>query len=181
VQPFRDLADPLQDSVGRVPYLDVQAGGDATFPPGRRYYWKAQFLGDPPDAAFDALIEAYCEAPSTGCLAVLQHVGGAIARVPSDATAYANRDASYDCFPAAIWDRPEEDAAHMNWARAVWSALQPFSTGGVYANNLGDEGEQRVKAAYGDNFERLAEVKSRYDPKNLFRGNQNVHPGRPGR
>lgn len=81
VQPFRDLAVPLQDNVDRVPYLDFRNGGDATFSLGCRYYWKAQFPGDLPDAAFDALIEAYCKAPSTGCLGVLQHVGVAIARV----------------------------------------------------------------------------------------------------
>jgi FAD/FMN-containing dehydrogenase len=103
-------------------------------------------------------------------------VGGAIARVPATATAYCNRDAAYDCFPAAIWEDPAEDERHIVWVRNFWTAMQPFATGGVYANNLGEEGEGRVRAAYGANYARLAELKAKYDPYNLFRLNQNIRP-----
>jgi FAD/FMN-containing dehydrogenase len=112
---------------------------------------------------------------------VLQHVGGAIARVPVSDTPYANRDALYDCFPISIWDNPEEDALRIRWARELWDAMRPFSTGGVYANNLGEEGTERVEAAYGENYPRLLALKNKYDPTNFFRLNQNIEPAREAR
>ncbi len=115
-------------------------------------------------------------APSSRALAVLQQVGGAVARVAADATAYAHRDAAFDCFAIAIWDDPAEDAANLRWARDFWTALTPFATGGVYANNLGEEGAARVHAAYGANFPRLAALKRTFDPANVFRRNQNIPP-----
>jgi len=135
-------------------------------------------MKDLSDAAIDALVDGYARATSPLSLAVLQQVGGAIARVLADATAYGNRDAAYDCFPAAIWEDPAADERHITWARKFWEAMRPFATGGVYANNLGDEGEARVRAAYGDNYARLAAVKAMYDPDNLFRLNQNIRPAR---
>lgn len=176
LEPFRRLGSPLEDSIAPVAYLDVQSAGDAIFPPGRRYYWKAQYLDMPGDAAFDTLLEKFASAPSAGCLAVLQQVGGAIARVAEGDTPYVNRGASYDCFPIAAWDDPADDEAHIRWVRDFWGAMQPFSTGGVYANDLGDEGDERVRAAFGDNCRRLAEIKEKYDPSNLFRLNQNIRP-----
>ena len=98
-------------------------------------------------------------APSESLL-VLQHVGGAIARVPTGETPYANRNALYDCFPVAIWDDPADDEAHIRWARDLWEAMRPFSTGGVYANKLGEEGTERVQAAFGANYAKLAAVKT---------------------
>ena len=107
-------------------------------------------------------------------LAVLQQVGGAIARMAGDATAYGNRDAAYDCFPAAIWEDLAEDERHITWVRTFWEVMRPFATGGVYADNLGEEGEERVRAAYGANYARLAALRAKYDPDNLFRLNQNI-------
>ena len=109
-------------------------------------------------------------------LAALQQVGGAIARLPASATAYGGREAAYDCFPIAIWDDPADDAANIRWARDFWAAMRPFSTGAVYVNNLGDEGEDRVRAAYGPNYQKLVALKNKYDPTNLFRLNQNIRP-----
>jgi len=96
--------------------------------------------------------------------------------VPTAATAYAQRDAAFDCFPISIWDDPAADEANKRWAREFSVAMQPFSTGGVYVNNLGDEGEDRVRAAYGENFTRLAVLKRQYDPTNFFNLNQNIKP-----
>ena len=107
---------------------------------------------------------------------VFQQVGGAIARVPDEATAYGNRSADFDCFPLAIWDDPADDDKHREWARGLWEAVRPYSTGGVYANNLGEEGAQRTRAAYGVNHSRLVAVKRQYDPDNAFRLNQNIDP-----
>jgi FAD/FMN-containing dehydrogenase len=127
------------------------------------------------DRAIDTLLATYATAPSESLL-VLQQVGGAIARVPIAKTPYANRDALYDCFPISIWDNPADDEAHIRWARDAWDAMRPFSTGGVYANNLGEEGADRVQAAYGENYPKLAALKTKYDPTNFFRLNQNIRP-----
>ena len=176
LRPLLAFGTPVESRLAETPYLRIQSAADAVFPRGRRYYWKAQFLRELTDAAIGTLLQAYAMAPSAASLLVLQHVGGAIARVPKSATAYVHRDAVYDCFPIAIWDDPAADDSHIQWARDVWTAVRPFSTGGVYANNLGDEGEDRVHAAYGENHARLAALKAKYDPQNVFRGNQNIRP-----
>ena len=176
LSPIVRFGSPVETSLATVPYLEIQSGGDALFPRGRRYYWKAQFLREIGAGAIDALLDAYAKAPNTSSLLVFQHVGGAIARVPTPDSPYANRDAAFDCFPVAIWDDPADDDANMRWARELWSAVRPYSTGGVYANNLGEEGEDRVRDAYGENYARLAALKTRYDPTNLFRLNQNIRP-----
>jgi hypothetical protein len=175
LEPLRTYGAPIQDGIAPRAYVDIQSAGDAMFPRGRRYYWKAQFLRELSASAIDVLLKHYASAP-LGSLLVLQHVGGAIARVPASDTPYANRDALYDCFPISIWDDPEEDAPRVRWARELWEAMRPFSTGGVYANNLGDEGTERVEAAYGENYPRLLALKNKYDPGNFFRLNQNIKP-----
>jgi len=175
VKPLRAYGAPIQDQIAPRPYVEIQAAGDPLFPRGRRYYWKAQFLRELSDAAIDTLLASYATAAAESLL-VLQHVGGAIARIPVNATPYANRDALYDCFPISIWDDPAEDAARIRWARELWEAMRPFSTGGVYANNLGEEGTERIEAAYGENFARLVALKTKYDPTNFFRSNQNITP-----
>ncbi|NLS73468.1 FAD-binding oxidoreductase [Bradyrhizobium brasilense] len=176
LSPIVKFGSPVETRLATVPYLEIQSGGDALFPRGRRYYWKAQFLREIGAGAIDALLDAYARAPNTSSLLVLQHVGGAIARVPVSSSPYANRDAAFDCFPVAIWDDPAGDEANMHWARELWSAVRPYSTGGVYANNLGDEGEDRVRDAYGENYARLVALKNKYDPTNFFRLNQNIKP-----
>jgi len=159
-----------------TPYLAVQSAGDAVFPRGRRYSWKAQFMRELTADMIDALLDAYRKTPGDNALLVLQQVGGAISRVPVAATGYAGRDAEFDCFPIAIWDDPAADGENLAWVRDVWTAVRPFSTGAVYVNNLGDEGPERVKAAYGPNYRRLVELKDKYDPSNLFSLNQNIAP-----
>jgi FAD/FMN-containing dehydrogenase len=175
IKSLRTYGAPVQHQIGPRSYVEIQSAGDAIFPRGRRYYWKAQFLRELSDPAIDALLRAYASAPAESLL-VLQQVGGAIARIPVTDTPYANRDALYDCFPISIWDDPEEDAAHIRWARELWEAMRPFSTGGVYANNLGEEGTERIAAAYGENYARLLALKNKYDPTNFFRLNQNIKP-----
>jgi FAD/FMN-containing dehydrogenase len=167
---------PAQDLVEPVAYTALQASADGLFPRGRRYYLKSHFLPRLEGAAIDALLDLFARVPSPMSVVGLQQAGGAIARVPADATAYANRDAAFDCFPIAIWEDAAQDAANIAWSRAVWEAMRPFATGGVYVNNLGEEGEERIRAAYGPNYARLAALKARYDPTNLFRLNQNIRP-----
>ena len=176
VEPLQTYGTPIEERFAPTSYLQIQSANDATFQRGRRYYWKAHLLRELTDDAIDALLESYAEAPSNESFVSLQHVGGAIARVPRSETAYVNREALYDCFPISIWDDPHDDDANIAWTREMWTRMKPYSSGGVYVNNLGDEGEDRVKAAYGENYPRLAALKSKYDPTNIFRLNQNVPP-----
>ncbi|WP_246682924.1 FAD-binding oxidoreductase [Mesorhizobium sp. B2-1-3A] len=176
IAPLMKFGSPVESRLQPIPYLRIQSAGDSLFPRGRRYYWKAQFLREISGGAIEALLDAYAKAPNNSSLLVFQQVGGAIARVPASHSPYANRDAALDCFPIAIWDNPADDEANMRWARDLWNAVRPFSTGGVYANNLGDEGDERVRDAYGANYARLAAIKKQYDPTNFFRLNQNIRP-----
>ncbi|HXE24701.1 MAG TPA: FAD-binding oxidoreductase [Roseiarcus sp.] len=176
LEPLRNAIPPLEDRIRAIPYVELQRAGDATFPRGDRFFWKAQFLRSIPDAAIETLIDIYPAAPSPRSLFVFQQVGGAIARAPAEQSAYANRDAAFDAFPVSIWTDPAEDEANAAWAAAAYEAMRPFGTNGVYVNNLGDEGEDRVRAAYGANYRRLAALKRKFDPANLFRANQNVRP-----
>jgi FAD/FMN-containing dehydrogenase len=176
VEPLRTYGEPIEERFAPTSYLQIQSANDATFQRGRRYYWKAHLLRELTDDAIDALLESYAAAPSTESFVSLQHVGGAIARVARSETPYVNRDALYDSFPISIWDDPHDDDANIAWTREMWTRMKPYSSGGVYVNNLGDEGEDRVKAAYGENYPRLAALKSKYDPTNMFRLNQNVPP-----
>jgi len=175
--PLMKFGSPIESRLQAFPYLQIQSAGDSLFPRGRRYYWKAQFLSEISDGAIDALLDSYTRATNHSSLLVFQQVGGAIARTPATDSPYANRDAAFDCFPIAIWDSPIDDEANIRWARDLWNAVRPFSSGGVYANNLGDEGEDRVRDAYGANYARLAAIKQKYDPTNFFRLNQNIRPG----
>jgi hypothetical protein len=174
--PLMEFGSPVESQLRTIPYLQIQSAGDSIFPRGRRYYWKAQFLREISNGAIDGLLDSYADAPNQSSLLIFQQVGGAIARVPGSHSPYANRDAAFDCFPIAIWDNPADDEANMRWARGLWNAVRPFSTGGVYVNNLGDEGDGRVRDAYGASYARLAAVKKRYDPTNFFRLNQNIRP-----
>jgi FAD/FMN-containing dehydrogenase len=177
LRPLREgTVRPAQDQVEPIAYTALQGSADGLFPRTRRYYWKSHFLPGLTHTAIDTLLDQFNQVPSPMSVVGLQQAGGAIARVPIEATAYANRDAAFDCIPIAIWEDPAQDAANIAWARSVWEAMRPFSTGGVYVNNLGDEGEERIRAAYGRNLDRLAAVKATYDPGNLFRLNQNIRP-----
>lgn len=175
-EPLRAYGEPVEATFAPKSYLEIQSANDATFQRGRRYYWKAHLMRELTHDAIDALLDCYAACPSTDSFVSLQHVGGAIARVPRSKTAYVNRDALYDCFPISIWDDPRDDGANIAWTRELWGRMKPHSSGGVYVNNLGDEGADRVKAAYGENYPRLAALKSKYDPTNVFRLNQNIPP-----
>ena len=124
-------------------------------------------------------LESYPRRASPFSKILLPHMGGAMARVPHDETAYVHRDAHYLMNINAMWTNPSESDAHIAWARELWSAIQPHSAGGVYVNFLSNEGEERVKAAYDrPTYERLVALKNKYDPTNFFRLNQNIKPTR---
>jgi FAD/FMN-containing dehydrogenase len=167
-------AEPIVNLFGEIPYVQLQSMIDD--PPGHRNWWTAEYLNDLPDAAIDAFCDASELMPTGLSQSLLVPWGGAVARVGEDETPMAKRDAAWVVHPFCVWEDPARDVEHMAWGRATRAAFAPWSTGGVYLNFIGDEGDERIQAAYGPSYERLAEVKRAYDPENVFAGNQNVRP-----
>ncbi|MGW4544167.1 FAD-binding oxidoreductase [Streptomyces chartreusis] len=177
---MRKLAEPLlalpheSEIVGAMPYADVQCMLDD--PPGMRNYWSAEYLTSAPDAYLDAFCAGGDAMPPTGTIHVLFPQGGAIAAGPHEYPV-PYRDAPWAVHPFAIWEDPADDERCVSWVREVRAAAQPWSTGAVYLNFIGDEGPERVVAGLGpENTRRLADLKRRYDPDNVFRFNHNIRP-----
>ncbi|WP_405580105.1 FAD-binding protein [Streptomyces sp. NBC_01092] len=177
---MRKLAEPLlslpheAEVVGAMPYADVQCMLDD--PPGMRNYWSAEYLTGAPDAYLDAFCAGGEALPLTGTLHALFPQGGAIAAGPHEYPV-PYRDAPWGVHPFAIWAEPADDERCVQWVRDVRAAAQPWSTGAVYLNFIGDEGAERVVAGMGtENTRRLADLKRRYDPDNVFRFNHNISP-----
>jgi FAD/FMN-containing dehydrogenase len=175
LRPLREFGPPVMDQIAPVPYTDLQASADIFFPDGLNYYWKSHFLKEIGPEVVEAVATHFPQAPSPLTKVLFQQYGGAVGRVARSQTAFWHRDAEYDFIPTSIWTDPSESEEHFRWGREIWEAVRPFSDG-VYVNNLGDEGEDEVKKAYGDNYTRLAALKSKYDPTNFFRLNPNVKP-----
>ena len=174
---FRGLGSVLMDTVAPTPYCAMQRQVDVSYPKGQRHYWKSAFLKTLPDDVIDLVIEFASTAPSPMNVIMIEIYGGAVARVPSDATAFGHRDALFNLGILAISNDPAIDAAQKTWARNAWQKALPYSTGGAYVNYM-SEGED-VHAAYSDaRLQRLATIKAQYDPANLFRFNQNIPPAR---
>jgi FAD/FMN-containing dehydrogenase len=184
IRALREFGTPLVDLVGPTPYVDHQSGLDDTVPHGWHYYWKATDLTGLSDEVIDVIAEHAYRADSPRSYAAMFHLGGAVARAAPDATAYLGRDIEHNIVIDAAW-LPEQDdsvgAAEMAWARAFLDALRPHRAG-VYVNFLdSDDGAGRVREAYGDDtYRRLAEVKAKYDPDNVFHNNKNILPAEPG-
>jgi FAD/FMN-containing dehydrogenase len=149
-------------------------------PPGFRQYWSADYHDTFPDGAVDVFLDAGADRASPMTQHLLLPWGGALARVDADATPLSQRSARWVSHPFATWEDPADDTENINWVRQYRQANAPFTTGGVYLNFIGDEGDERIKAAFGEQkYERLAQVKSEYDPRNVFAGNQNIRPTVP--
>ncbi len=176
LRPVREFGRPLADMIAPMSYCEVQQAYDEDFPYGLLNYWKSSNISSLTDDAIDTMVSYMESAPSRRPMVIIDQFGGAVARVAADATAFGHRDAEYDLIIAAIWADPHEQDAHIEWARAFWDAMRPHSTGDVYVNYLSDEGEDRVRAAYGHHYQRLVELKRRYDPDNVFCNNQNIKP-----
>ena len=177
VQPLRDFGPPLADQIRPMRYTELQSMVNDASPWGRRYYMKSEYLGGLSDDAIDNMIAYMAEAPSRLSTVGVFQLGGAVSRVGEVDTAFSNREAAHALEIIASWWEAEATDENIRWAREFWEALRPFGSGGVYVNYLVDEGEERVKAAYGPaKYERLATLKSKYDPNNLFRLNQNIRP-----
>jgi hypothetical protein len=176
LQPLRAFGRPREDSIGPVDFVDWQRAPDPGYPLGRQHYWKSGYLRHLTDAAVDALLAVTPTIPTPETGIGLQGLRGATARVPVDATAFPHRAPQYDLLVLAQWADPARTDDLVAWARGAFDTLRPHLEDAVYVNNLGNEGPDRVRSAYGPNQARLAELKRVYDPANVFRLNQNVAP-----
>jgi hypothetical protein len=176
--PLRGLAEPLADLSGRMPWVDAQQVYDEDYPAGMRYYWKSLNLPQLTPEIVATLVEHAERAPSDHSTIDVWANGGAIARVPEEATAFGGRDSRYVIGVESNWEHESADDANVAWARDVLASLEGHGSGGLYLNFAGlpDEAAAAVPASHGRNFARLAELKARYDPANLFRHNQNIPP-----
>jgi FAD/FMN-containing dehydrogenase len=176
LRPLRSFGPPIGDSIGLLPFLDWQRAADPAFPRGRLHYWKSGFLRHLTDAALDALLALPPTTPTPAVGIGLQGLRGAAARVPVEATAFPHRAEQYDLLILAQWSDPARTDEQVGWTRAAFDAVRAHLEDAVYVNNLGAEGPERVRSAYGPNHARLAALKRTYDPANVFRLNQNVSP-----
>jgi FAD/FMN-containing dehydrogenase len=176
IEPLRKFGTILGEHVGVQPYVAWQQAFDPLLTPGARNYWKSHNFSILKDGLFDAVIEYIGKLPSPQCEIFFGAIGGATTRPAPDSVAYAHRDAKFVMNVHGRWEDPADDKRCIGWARDFFKASAPFASGGVYVNFLtADEGD-RVRSAYGPNYDRLAEVKRKYDPENLFRTNQNIVP-----
>ena len=176
LSPLRRFGSPLEDNIQPMSYRALQSAPDAGFPLGWQHYWKSSYLKDLSDEAIEVMIECVAEMPSPMSGVGLQQMHGAASRVDPAATAFTHRDEHYDFLILSQWADPSDSEENILWTRRFFEAMQPFFEKGVYVNNLGEEGEERVKEAYGEHYERLVALKDKYDPTNLFRLNQNIRP-----
>jgi FAD/FMN-containing dehydrogenase len=176
--PLRELGPALADLSGPMSYVDAQQVYDADYPRGHRYYWKSTGLSALTPETVDVLVAQALAAPSPESTIDIWLNGGAIGRVGDDATAYSGRGTRYLVNPEANWEHPHDDAANVAWARGVLTALDAVSDGRAYLNFPGflEEGDDLVRRSLGPNYERLARLKARVDPGNLFRRNANIPP-----
>jgi FAD/FMN-containing dehydrogenase len=174
--PLRAFGPPVADMIQPMPYVALQSMLDEGFPSGRQVYWRSDFPRRLSDELIDVLVEQYQSITSPLSSLLLEQFGGAVRRVGRDDTAFVHRDADFNLAIISVWTDPAESDRHIAWARGVHDAVRPFVSG-TYVNYLGDEGADRVRAAYGDAvYDRLVALKNRYDPANLFRFNQNIRP-----
>ncbi len=176
VEPFRRLGKTLGERLGVQPYTDWQSVFDPLLAPGARNYWKSHNMSALPDGLIDVIVDFAERFPSPHCEILMAHLGGAMARVPADATAYAHRDTEFLFNLHGRWETPAEDDAGRNWTRSLFAAAAPHSSGSVYVNFMTEEETDRVRSAFGPNYDRLARAKRKYDPRNRFRLNQNIRP-----
>ena len=176
MRPLREIGRPIADVIGPHPFVGWQAVLDPLLAPGARNYWKSHSFSTLSDGVIDTLVEFAGRFPSPECELVCAQLGGAINQISPEATAYPHRDIGFVLNIHTRWHDPADDATCIAWARSVFKACKPFATGGVYVNFMPEEEKDRVANAYLGNAERLAAIKARYDPHNLFRINQNIRP-----
>ncbi len=175
--PLEALGKPVANVIGPNPFAGWQTAFDPLLAPGSRNYWKSHDFTQLVDPVIDVLLDSVGRLPSPECEIFIGHLGGAVNRVPAQATAYPHRNVEFIMNVHTRWSDRSQDRACIAWARELFDKAAPHATGGVYVNFMPEDETQRVRAgAYGPNYERLAKLKAKYDPANLFRQNQNILP-----
>ena len=176
VRPLRRFGSPAADMIERMPYPAVNTGVDWLAPAGALRYWKSAFFSELSDPAVEVMATAFERAPSELCALVVEDFHGAVTRVATAATAYPHREPGYNLFLISQWTDPAQTDAGIAWARDTFDALSPYMAERSYTNYLSADDYDRVRQAYGPNYDRLVELKLRYDADNLFRLNHNIDP-----
>ena len=178
LRPLREFGPPLVDAVQRIPFPQMQAIFDDSFPDGRQNYWKSTFVKELSDEVIDILMEHASNKPSPFTAVVVELYGGAMARVGADETAFGHRTSDYDIGILSQWTDTADSEQNMAWTRSLYDALQPHASGAFLLNFLDQEDDAVIRASFGVNYDRLAALKRKYDPENFFRQNQNIRPAR---
>ena len=176
LKPIRDVAPVVAERVGPMPYPAINSAFDALVPPGLQHYWKANFVNELTDDAIAAHLEHGPKVPTVNSTVHIYPINGACHRVAPDATAFAYRDATFATVIAGMWPDPAENDANTAWVRDFYDATAPHSEAGGYINFMADDDQERIKDNYKGNYDRLVDVKRKYDPDNLFHLNQNIRP-----
>jgi FAD/FMN-containing dehydrogenase len=176
LKPLREFGSPLLDAIQPLPFPQMQSLVDGAFPDGNQNYWKSTFLREFSDEAIDVLVDHGNRATSPLTAVIIEYYGGAASRVGVSDTAFAHRQAEYGIGILTQWTDPADSERHISWTRDFADALDPYSSGAYLLNFLGVEGDDTIRAAFGQNYERLVQVKNKYDPRNFFRVNQNIQP-----
>jgi FAD/FMN-containing dehydrogenase len=175
-QPIRSFKVPALDMVGPIPHPALQSLFDGLYPPGLQWYWKADFVRTLSDEAIALHVKHAAKLPSLQSTMHMYPINGAASRVKNSATPWCYRDATWAAVIVGVDPDPANKEKISTWAKEYWNALHPYSAGGAYINFMMEEGVERIRATYGKNYDRLAKIKKRYDPGNLFRVNQNIKP-----
>lgn len=177
-KPIRSFKVPVLDLVGPIPHPALQSMFDPLYPPGLQWYWKADFVRTLTDEAIALHVKHAAKLPSMHSTMHMYPISGAASRVKNSATPWSYRDAMWAQVMVGVDPDPANKEKISSWAKEYWNELHPYSAGGAYVNFMMDEGEDRIRATYGKNYDRLAKIKKRYDPTNLFRVNQNIKPAK---
>jgi len=175
-QPIRKFRAPKFELMGPMPYFALQSMFDAIYPAGLQWYWRGDFIDQIPDAAVSAHLKFGEQLPTLHSTMHLYPIDGAASRVDRHETAFSYRDAKWSMVIVGVDPDPVNAGKITQWTKDYWAALHPYSMGGAYVNFMMDEGIDRIKATYRDNYDRLVEIKRKYDPENFFRINQNIRP-----
>lgn len=176
LKPFHDVAPVFAEHVGPMPYPALNAAFDGLYPPGLQLYWKAAFVKELTDKAIDAHIEFGTKVPAMTSTMHIYPINGAAQKVASDDTAFAYRDANFATVIAGMWPDPADNKDNIKWVRDYYDAIAPYSEAGGYINFMSEDDQSKIQVNYKGNYQRLVDVKRKYDPHNLFHVNQNVKP-----
>jgi len=175
--PLRSFGSPMLDLVQPMTYVALQQLNDDRNPPGRPNYWSGDFLAELPDEAIDRLVQRATAPVSTHSQVLLTYAGGAVARMPAESTAFADRRTPWAIHYLSMWDDPADTDLNIAYTKTIAAAMRPWTTGRVYLNTIGDEGHARIVSAFGaEKYARLAALKKTWDPSNVFHHNQNIQP-----